>query len=71
MQRPSLSRLIPVKERERWETTGCIETQDRRSAAPQLADQHSSTRLLIRRFGVRVPGGPLANPQVRGPFQFR
>jgi hypothetical protein len=24
----------------------------------QRSDQHSSTRLLIRRFGVRIPGGP-------------
>jgi hypothetical protein len=35
---------------------GNVETQTTRSQAVQLSDQHPSTRLLIRRFGVRVPG---------------
>jgi len=37
----------------------------------QRSDQHSSTRLLIRRFGVRIPGGPRTKPQVDGRFQIR
>jgi len=31
-------------------------------------DQHSWTGLLIRRFGVRIPGGPRSKPQVDGLF---
>jgi hypothetical protein len=34
------------------------ETQTRCSEAVQLPDLHRRTRPLIRRFGVRVPGGP-------------
>ena len=38
---------------------GGIETQT-------PCDLHVYIRLLIRRFGVRIPGGPPVNPQVDG-----
>src|SRR6266540_4096043 len=34
--------------------------------AGQRYDLHFHTRLLIRRFGVRIPGGPPPKPQVDG-----
>jgi hypothetical protein len=43
---------------------GSTETQMRSSEDRQRSDQHVRTRLLIRRFGVRIPGGPPATPQV-------
>jgi hypothetical protein len=45
---------------------GCVETQITSSDGVRLSDQHSFTRLLIRRFGVRIPGGPPRKPQVEG-----
>jgi hypothetical protein len=46
------------------------ETQTRSSKAVRGSDLHLRTRLLIRRFWVRVPGGPPPKPQVERLFQF-
>jgi hypothetical protein len=54
----SLPRLIPVKERETMEMMSITETHTSSSESSQRCDLHVRTRLLIRRFGVRVPGGP-------------
>ena len=43
---------------------GCVETQITSSDGVRLSDQHSFTRLLIRRFGVRIPGAHQRHPQV-------
>src|SRR6266545_7214164 len=45
---------------------GIVETQTACSRAPQGPDLYLRTTLLIRRFRVRVPGGPPAKPQVGG-----
>jgi hypothetical protein len=36
--------------------------------AIQRSDQHLFTGLLIRRFGVRIPGGPRSKPAGRRPI---
>jgi hypothetical protein len=41
---------------------GSSETQTRCSRDMQRSDLHVRTRLLIRRFGVRIPGGPPRKP---------
>jgi hypothetical protein len=48
-------RVLRGKQRE---TTGSVETKTASSDDIQRSDQHSSTRLFIRRFGVRISGGP-------------
>jgi hypothetical protein len=40
---------------------GNVATQTASSNAVQLPDQHSCTGLLIRRFGVRIPGSPTSD----------
>jgi len=37
---------------------GCVETKTASSNDIHRSDLHSSIRLLIRRFRVRIPGGP-------------
>lgn len=49
---------VPSCTGKRRETMGFVETQTRRSEAIPLPDLHPPTGLLIRRFDVRVPGGP-------------
>jgi hypothetical protein len=58
---------LPSCTGKRGEMTGCAETQNQRSEGPQPSDQHLRTGLLIRRFGVRIPGGPPPNALVRNP----
>jgi len=52
-----------MKERE---TLGSQETQTAAQKDAQRSDLNLRTRLLILRFGVRIPGGPPANPQIDG-----
>jgi hypothetical protein len=52
---PSRPREGTGNDGKRW---GSTVTQTRGSEAMQRSDLHLQTRLLIRRFGVRIPGGP-------------
>jgi len=53
-----VSLVIPVKGRGTTGTMGTTATRTRRSQAVQSTDLHPWARPLIRRFGVRVSGGP-------------
>jgi len=61
---------VPSCNGNRRETTGSAEKQTCCSYGSRSSDLHSRTRLLIRRFRVRVPGGPPPKPQVGRAFQF-
>ena len=58
IQSTAISPSHPVKERE---TMGSSETQTCSSGYLRPSDLHLETKLLIRRFRVRVPGGPPTN----------